>query len=121
MVPSRELLEDIDVEDGDIVIGNGEKSSMIELSASFKGRLHRPWQHSVIVKLFSRTIGYKVLCTRLRSIWHTSKPFRVIGLENDFFLVQFVEEVDYLCALTEGPYVDNAGQLFDSATLVSIM
>lgn len=31
--------------------------------------------------------------------------FGVIDLENEFYLIQFAEEVDYLCALTRGPWM----------------
>lgn len=70
-----QLLEKIRVKDDDIFIENGAKGLVIELSASFKGRLHKPWVHSVIVKLLGKSIRYKILCTRLRAIWHASKSF----------------------------------------------
>lgn len=45
------------------MIKKGEKGPVIELSTFFHGRLHRPWEMSAIVKLFSKSLDYKTLCT----------------------------------------------------------
>lgn len=45
-------MEDIEVEDEDIVIENGDKGLIIKLSASFKGRLQKSYAINVVVTLW---------------------------------------------------------------------
>lgn len=91
-------LKKIDVE-GDIVVEYIDGRSHIELSITFKEKLQKPWELSVIMKLFGRQSGYKVLCAWLKSIWLTSKPFHVTDLKNNFLLVKFQVKIDYLDAV----------------------
>ncbi|KAH9685608.1 DUF4283 domain-containing protein [Citrus sinensis] len=67
-------------------------------------QLVKPWRTAVVIKLLGRTIGYKVLCNRLESLWSGSQGFTVIDLENDFFLVKFKTEDDAQYALMQGPW-----------------
>lgn len=57
-----------------------------------------------LVKLLGRPMGYKFLCNRLESLWTITKGFKVIDLENGFFLDRFRSEDDVDCALTQGPW-----------------
>lgn len=69
-----------------------------------RAQLIKPWQYTVVVKLLGRLIGYKVLCNRLESLWSIKKGFKVIDLENGFFLDRFRSEGDVDYALTQGPW-----------------
>ncbi|KDO69928.1 hypothetical protein CISIN_1g039478mg, partial [Citrus sinensis] len=60
--------------------------------------------NTVVVKLLGRPMGYKFLCNRLESLWTITKGFKVIDLENGFFLDRFRSEDDVDCALTQGPW-----------------
>lgn len=69
-----------------------------------RAQLIKPWQNTVVVKLLGRPMGYKFLCNRLESLWTITKGFKVIDLENGFFLDRFRSEDDVDCALTQGPW-----------------
>ncbi|KAJ8773828.1 hypothetical protein K2173_008291 [Erythroxylum novogranatense] len=102
-----------EVEEGDIIRVPGIYGKALELSSTFKNRLDKNWEHAVIVKLLVRQIGYRLLHNRLKLLWNLSGPFKIIDLENDFFLVNLVEMTDCETALTKGPWV-----LFDHALAV---
>ncbi|KAJ8772224.1 hypothetical protein K2173_027401 [Erythroxylum novogranatense] len=97
-------MDEVDFEEGDINIVDKGKGPDIELSEPFKLRLQKPWDQSAILKVLGRSVGYRTLCARLKMLWKDAKPFRLIDLENDFFLVQFSSMTDYLRALTDGPW-----------------
>ncbi|KAJ4838324.1 hypothetical protein Tsubulata_043031 [Turnera subulata] len=96
--------EEPEFEEGDVIVREGENGPVIELSKAFKKRLDKPWQSAVVVKLLGRPIGYKALKTKLQSMWKTEGLFRLIDMENDFYVVRFRSNADYIHALTEGPW-----------------
>ncbi|KAJ4824921.1 hypothetical protein Tsubulata_043846 [Turnera subulata] len=98
------LEEEPECEDGDIIITEDENGPKVELSAAFKKRLEKPWEKAVIVKLLGREIGYRALHTKIQSMWKPSGPFRLIDMENNFFIVRFWDSIDYWQALTGGPW-----------------
>ncbi|KAJ4828190.1 hypothetical protein Tsubulata_015455 [Turnera subulata] len=108
-----DLEDDVEYEDGDIVYVDGEFGMGIELSETFKSRLDKQWQNSVIVKLLGRTIGYKALCGRIQTLWNPRGKFRVIDLLNNYFIVRFELHTDCIHALCDGPW-----QVYGSALTV---
>lgn len=88
----------------DVVIETGGHMPSIAFSQRVQDQLVKPWKATVVIKLLGRSVGYKVLCNRLESLWNRSQGFSVIDLENDFFLVKFKTEEDAYYALTQGPW-----------------
>ncbi|KAH9751655.1 DUF4283 domain-containing protein [Citrus sinensis] len=67
-------------------------------------QLMKPWQYTVVFKLWGRRIVYRTLCNSLETIWSSTQGFSVIDLENDYYLVRFRTERDVEFALTQGPW-----------------
>ncbi|KAJ4833971.1 hypothetical protein Tsubulata_018969 [Turnera subulata] len=95
---------DPEYEEEDITVVDNGYGGNIELSESFKRRLDKPWERAVIVKLLGREIGYRTLLSRIQTMWRPKRAFRVIDLENIFYIVRFREQGDYLHALLGGPW-----------------
>ncbi|XP_052289995.1 uncharacterized protein LOC127899891 [Citrus sinensis] len=66
--------------------------------------LAQSWEHSVVVKILGRNLGYRMLLARLKSIWSATKGFTVVDLAQDYYLVHFSNKRDVEYALTEGPW-----------------
>ncbi|MFQ6651500.1 hypothetical protein Gotur_023803 [Gossypium turneri] len=49
--------------------------------------------------------GYGVLHNRIYSLLEPSQPFRLMDVENGYYLVQFQNRDDYDMALTQGPWI----------------
>ncbi|KAJ4840564.1 hypothetical protein Tsubulata_005270 [Turnera subulata] len=96
--------EESDFEEGDVIVKEKADGPSIELSKTFKKRLDKPWQSAVVVKLLGRSIGYKVLQSKLHTMWKTASPYRIIDMENNFFIIRFMSNEDYLHALVDGPW-----------------
>lgn len=97
--------DDWDFEPGDVMVSSDGAIPTIDFSERIQEKLIKPWQNSVVVKLLGKNIGYRVLCTRLKSMRKKIGELSVVDLENNFFLIrlQSYEDVEY--ALTEGPWV----------------
>ncbi|KAJ4846596.1 hypothetical protein Tsubulata_040794, partial [Turnera subulata] len=89
----------------DLVIVNRDGVESLGLSDKFKERLDKKWENTVIGKLLGRAIGYKALQAKLQSLWKMSGAFKILDLENNFYMVRFRESKDYLHALVDGPWV----------------
>ncbi|KAH9648562.1 DUF4283 domain-containing protein [Citrus sinensis] len=83
-----EMDEEWDFEPGDVIVGDDGAMPTIKFSQRIHEKLVKPWQKFVVVKLLGRNIGYKVLCNRLKVMWHMIPDFS-----------------DVVYALTEGPWV----------------
>ena len=100
-----EMKEEWDLKPGYITLGDDGTMPTIKFSKQIQDKLIKPWQNSVVVKLLGRNIGYKVLCNRLKVMWHQIHDFSVIDLENNYFLIRLKSPEDAVYALTEGPWV----------------
>ncbi|KAJ4824142.1 hypothetical protein Tsubulata_043915 [Turnera subulata] len=93
-----------EVEEGDIVITENEGGPVMKLSTTFKSKLKKPWDNAVVIKLMGKRIGYRVLKSKIHTMWKPRSTFRLIDLENDFFIVRFKDKTDALQALMGGPW-----------------
>ncbi|KAJ4848185.1 hypothetical protein Tsubulata_002980 [Turnera subulata] len=97
--------EEPTVEDGDIVIRGGDGGPIMELSEAFKSWLRKPWENAVVVKLIGKSIGFRVLKSKIQTLWKPKSPFRRIDLENGFYIVRFKDPVDMMVVLLGGPWM----------------
>ncbi|KAJ4833706.1 hypothetical protein Tsubulata_018858 [Turnera subulata] len=77
---SSPVLEDepeVECNDGDITYIRGKYGMAVKLSESFKERLEKCWDYTVVVKLLGRTVGYRTLCGRLQTLWKPSRSMKV--------------------------------------------
>ncbi|KAJ4834520.1 hypothetical protein Tsubulata_017864 [Turnera subulata] len=91
-------------EDGDIQVVEKEGKKVVELSEVFMARLQKPWEQAMVVKLMGRNIGYRTLKSKIDSLWQPKGPFKLIDLENNYFVVRFWDVEDFHRAPLEGPW-----------------
>ncbi|KAI9080475.1 hypothetical protein K1719_037589 [Acacia pycnantha] len=65
----------------------------------------KPFRRTLVVKLLGRQPSYGFMVKKLRQIWGRKGNIDVFDLENDFYLVNFQHNEDYMEALTGGPWV----------------
>lgn len=68
---------------------------LVTITTEERINLCRPWRNVVIIKLLGRRIGYRFLYGRLAKLWNLFGNFELIDLQNEFFVVRFVEMADY--------------------------
>ncbi|KAK5786729.1 hypothetical protein PVK06_041372 [Gossypium arboreum] len=97
--------EDFDLMEGDIQksIVNGIPS--IDISERIHQLLTTDMENTVGLNLLGRNIGYSILHSKIYSIWKTQSPFKLIDIENDYFLAKFQNKFDREKVLSEGPWI----------------
>ncbi|XP_057441868.1 uncharacterized protein LOC130733658 [Lotus japonicus] len=108
--------EIIDLVRDELVVGNPETEEpktdrgafnpkpVVPISLEEYEEWCRPWKYSLVIKLLGKRIGFKWMNQRIHHFWAREGDLKVIDLTDDYFLVRFVSEKDYLYALFEGPW-----------------
>ncbi|KAL7230600.1 hypothetical protein ACSBR2_008965 [Camellia fascicularis] len=99
-------------EDGDTNILNDdhptEPSSISKISLPMKllQQIRKPWTNTpLIVRLLGKSIGYRMLCNRVKHLWAIQEDFDAIDLGNNYFLFKFSSQDDCNHVYMGGPWV----------------
>ncbi|PPS19840.1 hypothetical protein GOBAR_AA00714 [Gossypium barbadense] len=60
---------------------------------------------TVVIKLLGRKIGYATLQNKIHSLWKPSQPFRLMDIENGYYLAKFQNVGDFERVLSLGPWI----------------
>ena len=91
--------DDVDEEEQDL------DCPIISLSKEDKKRLRKPWQHTLILKLLGRSIGYNMLLRKIKEMWRPKAEVEIVAIDNGFFLAKFASVDDYEFAKFGGPWL----------------
>ena len=69
-----------------------------------KKRTRAPWQSTLIVKAFGKSLGFKYLDFKIRAIWKPQGELQCIDLGLDYFLIKFRLEEDCWKVINDGPW-----------------
>ncbi|XP_039002736.1 uncharacterized protein LOC120129249 [Hibiscus syriacus] len=103
-VVSLKAMDEVEILDGDCIVDNNGSYPVIHFADQVHDRIDYSMRRSVIVRLLGRAIGYKTLLNRIGVLWQLQGQYQLIDLENDYFLVKFEREEDYVHVLMEGPW-----------------
>ncbi|KAE8702100.1 hypothetical protein F3Y22_tig00110503pilonHSYRG00817 [Hibiscus syriacus] len=103
-VVSLQAMDEVVVLDGECIMDNNGPYPVIQFADQVHDRIDHSMRRSVIIRLLGRAIGYKTLLNRIGLLWQLQGQYQVIDLENEYFLVKFECEQDYIHVLTEGPW-----------------
>jgi hypothetical protein len=77
---------------------------MILLSKEEKICIQAPWKSALIIKAFGKSIGFKFMDFKIRSLWKPKGDMQCMDLGLDFFLVRFRLSEDYWHVVNDGPW-----------------
>ena len=80
---------------------------VILLSKAKKERIHAPWRSALIIKVFGKSVGFKYMDFKVRSLWKPLGDMQCIDLGSDYFLICFKLEDDYWKVVNGGPWFIN--------------
>ncbi|KAH7862251.1 hypothetical protein Vadar_002053 [Vaccinium darrowii] len=80
---------------------------VVKLPKSLLKYSRQPWKNAVIVKPIGYPIGYKALCTKVRSIWDIQGDFSALEIGMGFVVFKFDMASDRAHVLTAGPWIIN--------------
>ncbi|KAL1108794.1 hypothetical protein V6Z11_D03G135000 [Gossypium hirsutum] len=78
---------DLEIEDGDILRSIFNGIPTLDFSERLKKILVKDMESTVVVKLLGCNIGYGVLHNRISNLWRPSQPFRLMDVENGYYLI----------------------------------
>ncbi|KAK9028213.1 hypothetical protein V6N11_068023 [Hibiscus sabdariffa] len=101
--------EILDEDDFEILEGDVKRSVVdgiinIDFSTRVQDLAVKSLDRTIVVKLLGRRIGFNTLRGKLYELWKPSQPFRLMDIENDYFLVTFKAHSDFLNAIAGGPW-----------------
>ncbi|GMY19177.1 hypothetical protein FCV25MIE_14416 [Fagus crenata] len=76
----------------------------ILLSKEEKLRIQAPWRSALIIKAIGKSVGFKYMDFKIRSLWKPQGDMQIIDLGLDFFLVRFKLSDDYWNVVNGGPW-----------------
>ncbi|KAE8729182.1 hypothetical protein F3Y22_tig00003725pilonHSYRG00018 [Hibiscus syriacus] len=103
-VVSLQAMDEVVVLDGECIVDNNGSYPVIQFADQVHNIINHSMRRSVIIRLLGRAIGYKTLLNRIGLLWQLQGQYQVINLENEYFLVKFECEQDYIHVLTERPW-----------------
>ncbi|KAK9031717.1 hypothetical protein V6N11_056007 [Hibiscus sabdariffa] len=95
--------DDFDLLDEDVNCGIKDGVPFIDFSMRVQELANKSMEYALVLKLLGRHVGFSILYNRLLSLWNPEKPIRLTDIENDYYIVKFSSQSDYLAALTDGP------------------
>ncbi|KAH1084179.1 hypothetical protein J1N35_023940 [Gossypium stocksii] len=96
--------EDIELTEDDVERSTINGIPSIKFSDRINQILIKHMEFTVVIKLLGRNIGYNALQNKVNSLWKPSQPFRLMDVENGYFLAKFKNPDDYEKALCQGPW-----------------
>ncbi|KAK8564725.1 hypothetical protein V6N12_058308 [Hibiscus sabdariffa] len=103
----EEILDEKDIEilEDDVTLSTTNGVISIDFSTRVHDLAVKSLRDTVVIKLLGRRIGYNTLRTHLYELWKPSQPFRLMDIENDYFLVTLRSQVDYMKIISGGSWI----------------
>ncbi|KAK8502025.1 hypothetical protein V6N12_003374 [Hibiscus sabdariffa] len=96
--------DEIEILDGDVQKAVIDGIINIEFSERIQDLAIKSLDQTILVKLLGQRIGYNTLRSKLYDLWKPSQAFRLMDIENDYFLVPIKSRSDFLHAVTGDAY-----------------
>lgn len=90
-----------------VTSNNNKDDNSINLSMEELAWIYQPWEYSIIIKLLGRKMTHVYLKSKLKSLWRTSGEILLIDLGHDYYIVKFLQEVNFHKVLQNGPWFVN--------------
>lgn len=97
--------EDLELPEADIVRSTINGLPSIRFSEQINQLLIKDMARTVVIKLLGRNISYSVLYNKVCSLWKPSQGFRLVDVENGYFLAKLQSKEDVDKVLREGPWI----------------
>ncbi|KAL4310070.1 hypothetical protein GQ457_01G015050 [Hibiscus cannabinus] len=83
--------------------------SELDVTIRFSDRVHdaidEKLANSVIIRLLGKSIGYRALLNRIQALWNPIGELQLIDMDNEYILVRFANEEDFIKVLSGGSWV----------------
>ncbi|KAK8600618.1 hypothetical protein V6N12_050471 [Hibiscus sabdariffa] len=96
--------DDIEILEGDVVRTIVDGMISIQFSERVQSLAEKSFDRTIVLNLLVRRIGYATLKNKVTDLWKPKAGFKLMDIENDYFLASFRSHEDYLTVLADGPW-----------------
>ncbi|PPD90413.1 hypothetical protein GOBAR_DD12646 [Gossypium barbadense] len=111
MMDSCQEDEDFDLSKADVKCSLVNGIPSIDFSERVNQILNKGMAFTVVIKLLGQNIGYSALYNNVCSLWKSTQPFRLMDVENGYFLEKFQSSGDFQKVLCQGGMVRQVAKL----------
>lgn len=79
-------------------------ATFVPLTAEDKKRNYQKWSKAIIVKVYGKTVSYRLLCRKLNELWNPIESLQIMDLGIDFFMINSQKHENYTTTLHKGPW-----------------
>ncbi|KAL4386393.1 hypothetical protein GQ457_09G029360 [Hibiscus cannabinus] len=97
-------LDNVVVHDEDCIVERNGSFPIVRFSERVHDQIDQCMRNVLVLRLLGRNISFKTLLSRIQMLWKPVGEFRLIDIDNNYFLVQFASEHDYMKVLMGGPW-----------------
>ncbi|KAL4323557.1 hypothetical protein GQ457_11G000710 [Hibiscus cannabinus] len=97
-------LDNVIVHDEDCIVERDGSFPIVRFSDRVHDQIDQCMRNVLVLRLLGHTIGFKTLLSRIQMLWKHVVEFHLIDIDNNYFLVQFASEQDYMKVLMGGPW-----------------
>ncbi|KAK8574825.1 hypothetical protein V6N12_062503 [Hibiscus sabdariffa] len=91
--------------DGEVIRSTVDGLISIEILDRIQKLAAKSFDQTLVIKLLGRRIGYTTLQNKLLDLWKPQHAFKLMDIDNDYFLVTFKAHSDFLHVLADGPWM----------------
>ncbi|KAK8580709.1 hypothetical protein V6N12_070964 [Hibiscus sabdariffa] len=96
--------DDFEIQEGDVIRTVVDGLISIQFSKRVQSLAEKSFDRTIVLKLLGRRIGYSTLKNKINDLWKAKEGFKLMDIENDYFIVSFRSQEDYLTVLVDGPW-----------------
>ncbi|XVF04467.1 hypothetical protein REPUB_Repub05bG0085400 [Reevesia pubescens] len=67
--------------------------------------MRKPCRKTLIVKLLGCVLGFQMLTSQIKNLWHLEGCYKIVDLGHDYYLFKFELQSDYRNVLEGGPWI----------------
>uniref|UniRef100_A0A2N9HWM2 CCHC-type domain-containing protein n=1 Tax=Fagus sylvatica TaxID=28930 RepID=A0A2N9HWM2_FAGSY len=101
---SNKKPKDMEIVVSDDEVEIDDQYPTILLSKEEKLRIQAPWRSALIIKAIRKSVGFKYMDFKIRSLWKPQGDMQIIDLGLDFFLIRLKLSDDYWNVVNGGPW-----------------
>lgn len=86
-------------------VNENRLTPMVHVEKKVLEELSLPWKEALVVKLLGKTLGFNIMKSKLSLTWKLSGGFKIIDIENGFYMVQFDDNEDRNKVIKGSPWM----------------
>lgn len=97
--------EEIALLEDDVHIAMDSSYPQVKFSRRVYSSIDENNKQTLIMRMLGRSIGYRALVNRIESFWGLTSEYKIVDLDNNYFLIKLASQNNYDRILIGGPWI----------------